>query len=80
MRKSFTFSAFTLGLLGTTSAMAATAGGPPLDTLMQPSTWVVVLSAAAMIGLALGQGPTGTLQPLKLRRAALGAHGSALPA
>jgi hypothetical protein len=80
MPKSIKFSALLATILGASSAMAATSGVPPLDALMQPSTWVVVTATASLIGLALGQSPSGTMQPLKLRRATSVSTSGALPA
>jgi hypothetical protein len=80
MPNSIKFSALLAAILGASSAMAATAAVPPLDLIMQPSSWVVVAATASLIGLSLGQGPSGTLKPLKLRRTASVGARSALPA
>jgi hypothetical protein len=70
MLKSVRFSAVAISLSGAGTAIAATAGAAPAEVLMQPSTWVFALAASALVGLALGKGPSSTIQPLRLRRPA----------
>lgn len=80
MMNSVKFSAVAIFLSAAGTAIAATAGSAPVETLMQPSTWVVTAAAAALVGLALGKGPSGTMKPLRLRRPSAVASPAALAA